>query len=700
MELWGGIECTLNRVQDRYFDQLEYSGHYNRTSDIKLFSDLGLKKLRYPILWEKHQPQPETVIDWAGKETMLQCMQQHQIEPIAGLVHHGSGPAYVNIQDDSFVSGLAAYARQVAEKFPWINFYTPVNEPLTTARFCGLYGLWYPHGNNDRSFLRILYNECKATVLAMREIRKVNANAKLVQTEDLGKTHSTPLLKYQARFENHRRWLSFDLLSGKVVPSHPLYNYLINNGISSNELAFLESNSCPPDVMGFNYYPTSERYIDQNIKHYPAHTHGSNKKHRYADVEVVRVGNAQPSGPYELLKEAWERYGLPLSVTEAHLHCTREEQLRWLQSIWNTALELEKDGVDIIGVTAWALLGSYGWNKLLTRAGGDYEPGIMDVRSGHPRETILAKQLKSFSSGKPFKHPLLENLGWWERDIRMAYNKGLAETSDSVLKGKSVLIIGQSGVLVTAFAQACEHRNINYRVISEEDLGLTNGTHIIEVLQELDPWAIVNTTAYPQVNTPADSNNVLVELASYANQHQVKLMVYQNNASPDGETDRHSTGLPVTCEPSTIKREKAILATNAEALIIRTGALLSKQRKSDDTIRVLGKSKTQPSVIIDPLLNSPNKLTELVNTSLDLLIDDVAGVCHLANTGEISRDALALQVAGNDSSGSGEAHPVTVYAMDYKAIIPKHSISKIKYYTLELPLEDNLNAFSTELKSA
>ncbi len=153
---------------------------------------------------------------------------------------------YVNLMDDSFASGLAAYAAAVAERFPWIEYYTPVNEPLTTARFCGLYGLWYPHDSNDKSFLRILVNECKATILAMQAIRKINPQAKLVHTEDLGRIHSTPLLKYQADFENERRWLGLDLLCGKVNPTHPLWNYLSANGITAEDLQFFTENAMPP----------------------------------------------------------------------------------------------------------------------------------------------------------------------------------------------------------------------------------------------------------------------------------------------------------------------------------------------------------------------------------------------------------------------------------------------------------------------
>jgi dTDP-4-dehydrorhamnose reductase len=138
------------------------------------------------------------------------------IEPVAGLLHHGSGPAYTNLADPLFAEKLASYAGQVARKFPWIKYYTPVNEPLTTARFSGMYGLWYPHKTDTKSFLVMLLNQLKAVSLSMAEIRKVNPSAKLVQTEDLAKIHSTALLAYQRDFENLRRWLSFDLLCGKL----------------------------------------------------------------------------------------------------------------------------------------------------------------------------------------------------------------------------------------------------------------------------------------------------------------------------------------------------------------------------------------------------------------------------------------------------------------------------------------------------
>ena len=57
--------------------------------------------------------------------------------------------------------------------------------------------------------MQALLNQCHGVALAMQAIREVIPSARLVQTEDLGKTFAVPRLAYQARFENERRWLLF-----------------------------------------------------------------------------------------------------------------------------------------------------------------------------------------------------------------------------------------------------------------------------------------------------------------------------------------------------------------------------------------------------------------------------------------------------------------------------------------------------------
>src|SRR5205814_1153483 len=146
---------------------------------------------------------------WARADERMGRLRRLGVRPIVGLIHHGSGPGHTSLLDPGFPGGLAAFAARVAGRYPWADAYTPVNEPLTTARFSALYGHWYPHARDNRTFATAILTQCRAIVLAMDAIRCVQPQARLIQTDDLGKTYSTPKLRYQANFENQRRWLTF-----------------------------------------------------------------------------------------------------------------------------------------------------------------------------------------------------------------------------------------------------------------------------------------------------------------------------------------------------------------------------------------------------------------------------------------------------------------------------------------------------------
>jgi UDP-galactopyranose mutase len=242
------------------FDQLERNGHATRLNDLDLFAELGVSAIRYPVLWERTAPNSLKTADWSWADERLERLRELGIRPIVGLVHHGSGPRHTSLIAPAFARGLAQFARAVAERYPWVTHYTPVNEPLTTARFSGLYGHWYPHGCDGLTFARALLTQCHGIKLSMWAIRQVNPDAQLVQTEDLGKISSTPLLTYQAEFENERRWLSFDLLCGRVNRDHPMWDYLRSLGISEGELELFLESPCPPDIIGMNHYVTSDRF--------------------------------------------------------------------------------------------------------------------------------------------------------------------------------------------------------------------------------------------------------------------------------------------------------------------------------------------------------------------------------------------------------------------------------------------------------
>ncbi|HEX3767379.1 MAG TPA: family 1 glycosylhydrolase [Puia sp.] len=488
-ELWGGIECTINRIGDEYKDQLRYSGHYERSGDMEAIADLGIKTIRYPVLWEKHQPDKNRKIDWQWTDRQLSRIRTLGMTPIAGLLHHGSGPAFTNLSDPDFPYLLASYAYEVASRYPWIKYYTPVNEPLTTARFSGLYGLWYPHHKTEVSFYRMLLNQLKGTVLCMKAIRSVNPSAQLIQTEDLGKSHSTPLLAYQAEFENERRLLTFDILTGRLVPGHPHYNYMIGCGIREEEIHFFQEQTCELHILGLNYYVTSERWLDESLEKYPHQTHGGNGSHRYADTEVVRANPMAFAGFKTLATEIWERYDVPMAVTECHLHCTREEQLRWFKEIRDAAAELTEQGIKIKGVTAWALLGSFDWDTLLTKTGTQYESGVFDIKTfpGRLRPTALVHLLKYLATGKGSIHPVLAENGWWHARPRL--NK--IGSQPIIITGN---MIGEeeeksSKNLFNVLQEACRQRRIPCIFINTFDEN---------EIDKINPWAVINTGSCDQ----------------------------------------------------------------------------------------------------------------------------------------------------------------------------------------------------------
>lgn len=681
LEIWGGLECTINRVADTFRDQLQYTGHYERADDIDKIAELGISSLRYPVLWEAHQASAEDeTINWARTETQLQKIRSKNIIPIAGLLHHGSGPRFTSLEDPDFPGKLARYASKVARQFPWLEYYTPVNEPLTTARFSGLYGFWYPHKKQQFIFIAMLLNQLKGVILSMKAIRKINSNAKLVQTEDLAKTHSTPLLQYQANFENERRWLTNDILCGKLDRNHFFWDHFISLGIKKSSLQFFLENPCPPDIAGFNYYVTSERYLDENLQSYPHTTHGNNGRHFYADTAAAR--STKPAGLSSLLQEAWDRYHLPLALTEVHMNCTREEQLRWFYEAWNHCCELKKEGVTIKAITAWALLGAYDWDSLLTRDQSHYEAGVFDLTKNILRPTALAKLIKGLVKEGAYYHPLIKENGWWHK----SYPGNQHAISNS--KIDPLLILGSTGTLGSAFIRICERRSIPYRAFTHNELDITKPEQIIQVINLYKPWAIINAVGYVNVDDAENNKEQCFEinakapakLASLCHTYGIQLMTFSSDLVFDGE--KQSPYLePDFVKPLNIygrskaKGEELVLENFSSSLIIRTSAFFGPWDKYNFAFNILHSLKEkQNCTVVKDVVISPTYVPDLVDKSLDLLIDEEKGIWHLSNDGMLTWHEFAEEVALR--GGYSKKHIISCYQQEtsWKAKRPAYSV--------------------------
>lgn len=659
-ELWAGVECTVNRVGDDYHDQLERGGHARRVEDLELLAWLGARAVRYPVLWERTAPGALSDADWGWPDERLGRLRALNIKPVVGLVHHGSGPRHTSLTDPDFPTKLAAYARAVAERYPWVEDYTPVNEPLTTARFSGLYGLWYPHGRDDRTFVRALLTQLRGVVLAMREVRAVNPSARLVQTEDLGKCFSTARLRYQSEFENERRWLTFDLLSGRIERGHPTWKYLRRAGAGERELMWFAENHCPPSILGVNYYVTSERFLDERLGRYPPHTHGGNGRDAYADVEAVRVRAEGLNGARAVLSEAWERYRLPLAVTEAHMGCTRDEQMRWLAEVWEDARALAAEGVDVRAVTAWALFGSFDWDSLVTRCGGRYEPGAFDVRAPRPRPTATARLIRDLARGVEHEHPALATPGWWRRLDRMTYAPPGRRRPGAQTNAPLLLITGATGTLGAAFARVAESRALPHRLLTRRELDISDPESVEKVLESAGAWALVNAAGYVRVDDAEreqescfrENTKGPATLAGACARHGVRLVTFSSDLVFDGlgrtgpyvESDEVSP-LGVYGR-SKAEAERLVLEALPSALVVRTSAFFGPWDEYNFIHAALSTlARGEEFVAADDAHVTPTYVPDLAHVCLDLLIDGERGVWHLANAGAITWADLARRAA-------------------------------------------------------
>jgi dTDP-4-dehydrorhamnose reductase len=666
LELWGGLECTVARVGDDYRDQSSETGHHDRIEDLDRIAELGIRTLRHPVLWETISPESPDRTDFSWHDRRLKRLQTLGIRAIAGLCHHGSGPRYTHMLDPAWPELLARHAANVAERYPHLDLYTPVNEPLTTARFSGLYGHWYPHGTSYEAFLKILVNECKATVLSMRAIRKVRPDAQLVQTDDMGKTFSTPTLAYQAEHENQRRFLSFDLLCGMVDRDHPWWDTFIDSGVAQADLElFLEADAAP-DIIGINHYLTSERYLDERRARYPEHHWGGNGRHHYADAEAVRMPLPSADlGPAARLREVWERYKRPIAVTEVHHGSTRDDQLRWLMEVWKDVNTLCDEGADIRAVTVWSLYGAVDWNSLLTRRNGFYEPGPFDVRAPEPRRTALAHAAEALAKTGTFDHPVLDRAGWWKRDIR--FYKPPAKQSKSCWladEPRQLLITGATGTLGRAYSRLCDFRGLNHVLLARQDMDIANPRSVAKALECYRPWAVINTAGYVRVaEAESDRQACFREnvagaeaLAKACAELDIPLVTFSSDLVFDGTLGRPYVESDEV-NPTTVygeskaEAERRVLEAYDKALVLRTSAFFGPWDRYNFVWSILNTLSKGEGVEASIDVVSPTYVPDLVNTSLDLLIDGGTGIWHMANIGEASwRDlaAMAAERAGFD----------------------------------------------------
>jgi len=346
---------TINNGKKR-MDEMEKCDHYKRwKEDFSLVEEMGIKFLRYGVPLHRTFT-AHGKYDWSFCDIVFKDLRKRKIIPIVDLCHFGVPDWIGNFQNPDFPELFASYVKAFAERYPWLQIYTPVNEMYICALFSAKYGWWNEQLTTDKGFVTALKNIVKANILAMKAILKLNIHAIFIQSESTEYYHAKkPAAIKNAELMNSTRFLSLDLNYGRRVNSE-MYEYLMDNGLTREEYHFFLNNNLKHFcIMGNDYYVTNEHRV-------------------YPDGSTEASGEI--FGYHVITMQYYHRYQLPVMHTETNISegPNGDEAVKWLWKEWANVLRVRNDGVPIFGFTWYSLTDQVDWDSALTEDKGNVNP--------------------------------------------------------------------------------------------------------------------------------------------------------------------------------------------------------------------------------------------------------------------------------------------------------------------------------------
>ena len=360
-----GIECSAPTIAGGHRqDELRKTGHWTRVEeDLALVASFGIRYLRYGVPFHVVDADPGNY-DWAWTDWALATLRDAGLEPIADLLHFGVPDDIRGIGDPQLPARYLAYATAFAERYPWVRYYTPVNEPQVTATLSANHGWWNERATDGRSWIRAIDNVATCAASAMRAIRERRADAVFVQSdacESFLPANAAAIDAANFLFERH--FVGWDLAYGRR-PIEPVVEWLTSNGMSPERLDWFEAHgSSSGCVVGHDYYPGNEWIVtaDRRQKKAP-------QRRGYAAVA----------------REHWAHHQLPFMLAETNWEGAQAPA--WLAQTWNDALQLRLEGLPIRGYIWYGFVDHVDWDTALREPNNRPNPcGLVSLdRRPHP----------------------------------------------------------------------------------------------------------------------------------------------------------------------------------------------------------------------------------------------------------------------------------------------------------------------------
>ena len=343
-----GIECSNPTIDNGRIrrDLLDECGHYERwAEDMALTRDLGLRVLRYGLPIHRVFLGPGKY-DWDFADLVMNEMRRLDIVPILDLLHFGLPDWIGDFQNPDLPLLFAGYCGAVAQRYPWVRYYTPVNEIFVTAKMSAKEGAWNEQLKSDAGFVTAIKHCVAASILGTQAIAARRPDCVIVQSESAEYIHEAKASpSFETVLANKQRFISLDLLYAHVPDADTLL-YLMDNGLTRAEFDWFMAGEPPGyQVMGNDYYGRNEHIMKPDGTMCPAE-----------DVW----------GWYQITKQYYRRYNKPVMHTETNVF-DADAAPNWLWKQWINVLQMRADGVPVLGFTWYSLIDQIDWDTGLTQ---------------------------------------------------------------------------------------------------------------------------------------------------------------------------------------------------------------------------------------------------------------------------------------------------------------------------------------------
>jgi len=353
--MWAvGIEDTFigqpHRRTGRVLDEYQLLDHYGLwRDDLDRLGELGVRFMRYGIPWYRVAPEAGR-FDWSWTDQVVpHLVQRVGIEPIVDLMHYGC-PIWLEGEflNPGYPERVAEYAVAFAERYHGlVRYFTPLNEPVVNAFFCGQSGSWPPYLRGPRGYTRVLIALAKGMSATISALRAAVPDAVIVQVEA-----SQRVVADGAGLEHHveraflKQFLPTDLVLGRVDAGHPMLGWLLDHRVATSDLDWLREHGQRIDIMGINFYPTMST----------ARISGEGDRPRSRNF----YGSATDLGV--VLSAHYSHFGLPVMITETSDFARVQRRAQWMDDSVAGVRDARERGVPVVGYTWFPVYSHVGWD--------------------------------------------------------------------------------------------------------------------------------------------------------------------------------------------------------------------------------------------------------------------------------------------------------------------------------------------------